>query len=306
MQSSLRVCTAPQGTSSHSWRAQPGAGSSSSSPLPPRRAARHQQLVQAARQQDGAAPPAAAGAAEFFTPGQEGTERQRLFNTIAPVYDQLNDQLSLGLHRVWKRMAVKWSGARTGGAALDVCCGSGDLAFRLAEAVGPNGSVVGLDFSHAMLEDAGRRQQQRQATLGPAYNMRWVQGDAMDLPFEDCSFDAATMGYGLRNVASIPSALRELHRVLRPGCSVAILDFNNAADNPVVDATQAFFLESLVVPRARQLGVAEEYEYLRPSIQRFPSGPQQEALARQAGFAAAVHYPIAFGLMGCLVATKGE
>mgnify|MGYP001810408706 CR=1 FL=1 len=133
---------------------------------------------QAAQQQEagngsGAAP--ANGSGDFFAEGREATERQRLFNTIAPVYDQLNDQLSLGLHRVWKRMAVKWSGARTGGAALDVCCGSGDLAFRLAEAVGPSGSVTGLDFSANMLEDAARRQEQRRATLGPAYDMSWVQ-----------------------------------------------------------------------------------------------------------------------------------
>lgn len=111
----------------------------------------------------------------FFESGREGAERQRLFNTIAPVYDQLNDQLSLGLHRVWKRMAVKWSGARTGQRALDVCCGSGDLAFRLAEAVGPSGSVVGLDFSANMLADAARRQEVRQARLGPSYSMDWVQ-----------------------------------------------------------------------------------------------------------------------------------
>lgn len=111
----------------------------------------------------------------FFERGREGAERQRLFNTIAPVYDQLNDQLSLGLHRVWKRMAVKWSGARTGQRALDVCCGSGDLAFRLAEAVGPSGSVVGLDFSANMLGDAARRQEERQARLGPSYSMEWVQ-----------------------------------------------------------------------------------------------------------------------------------
>lgn len=141
--------------------------------------ARAHQRVQAV-QQDADAPSSSGGSGEggdstFFESGREGAERQRLFNTIAPVYDQLNDQLSLGLHRVWKRMAVKWSGARTGGRALDVCCGSGDLAFRLAEAVGPSGSVVGLDFSANMLADAARRQQARGASLGPAYDMEWVQ-----------------------------------------------------------------------------------------------------------------------------------
>ena len=197
MQSSLSVLPAAQGATVHGLRAQPSAGSSNGVPPPARRSPRRQQLVHAApprQQQDGASPPAAAG--DFFMPGQEGAERQRLFNTIAPVYDQLNDQLSLGLHRVWKRMAVKWSGARTGCAALDVCCGSGDLAFRLAEAVGPSGSVVGLDFSHAMLEDAGRRQQQRQATLGPAYNMQWVQVGGW---LGRCSLEA-----GFQQLAGLP------------------------------------------------------------------------------------------------------
>ena len=144
-----------------------------------RRSPRQQCLwVQAAQQANA---PSTSGSSnngsggDFFQQGREGEERQRLFNNIAPVYDQLNDQLSFGLHRVWKRMAVKWSGARTGQRALDVCCGSGDLAFRLAEAVGPSGSVVGLDFSANMLADAERRQLERQKQLGPAYNMQWVQ-----------------------------------------------------------------------------------------------------------------------------------
>lgn len=149
-------------------------------PAPPQHRRRRHLTIAAARQEEGAPRSTAAasggsGGDGFFEAGREGEERQRLFNTIAPVYDQLNDQLSLGLHRVWKRMAVKWSGARTGGRALDVCCGSGDLAFRLAEAVGPSGSVVGLDFSANMLADAARRQQERQAALGPAYRMDWVQ-----------------------------------------------------------------------------------------------------------------------------------
>ena len=173
--------TAPVGSAAHAarqtrpqqaWR--PSSGSRRST-----RGLHHQKQQQWVLQavQDADTPSAGSGGGEsgFFQEGQEGSERQRLFNTIAPVYDQLNDQLSLGLHRVWKRMAVKWSGARTGARALDVCCGSGDLAFRLGEAVGPSGSVVGLDFSANMLSDAARRQQQRREALGPAYDMQWVQ-----------------------------------------------------------------------------------------------------------------------------------
>ncbi|KAG2435263.1 hypothetical protein HXX76_007341 [Chlamydomonas incerta] len=242
-----------------------------------------------------------------FVDGQEAEARQGIFNRIAPVYDELNNNLSFGQHWVWKQMTVKWSGAKPGGKALDVCCGSGDIAFLLARAVGTKGEVTGLDFAAEMLQDASARQddQRREGTAQGRANIKWVQGDAMDLPFESASFDAATMGYGLRNVASQPTALKELHRVLKPGCSVAILDFNNCTD-PIPDAIQAFFLEQLVVPAARRYGLAAEYEYLRPSIKRFPTGPEQERLAREAGFAAARHYPIGFDLMGVLVATKGR
>ncbi|KAG2494058.1 hypothetical protein HYH03_007702 [Edaphochlamys debaryana] len=242
-----------------------------------------------------------------FAPGKEAETRQVLFNRIAPVYDELNNNLSFGQHWVWKTMTVKWAGPKAGGRALDVCCGSGDLANLLAKAVGPKGEVTGLDFAAEMLADASSREERsrKQGELGRSAPIRWVQGDAMDLPFEASSFDAATMGYGLRNVASIPAALKELHRVLKPGCTAAILDFNNATD-PFTDAVQGFFLERLVVPAARRYGLAEEYEYLRPSIKRFPTGPEQERLARQAGFVTARHYPIGFDLMGVLVATKGR
>lgn len=243
-----------------------------------------------------------------FTPGQEASARQTLFNRIAPVYDELNDRLSFGQHWVWKQMAVKWSGAKPGGRVLDVCCGSGDIAFLLAKAVGPKGEVVGLDFAEDMLTYAASREDGPSRPIGSAQtaaNIQWVQGDAMKLPFEAGHFEGATMGYGLRNVADIPAALRELHRVLKPGCTAAVLDFNNT-DEPLADAAQAFFLEQLVVPAARMYGLAAEYEYLRPSIKKFPTGTEQESMARAAGFARATHYPVGFNLMGVLVATKGR
>nr|AFK42114.1 unknown [Lotus japonicus] len=140
-------------------------------------------------------------------------ERQALFNRIAPVYDNLNDLLSLGRHRIWKRMAVSWSGAKMGHRVLDVCCGSGDLALLLSEKVGSNGKVIGLDFSEEQLSVAASRQNSR--TKNCFTNIEWVEGDALDLLFDDGWFDAITMGYGLRNVVDKRKAMQEILRVLK-------------------------------------------------------------------------------------------
>ncbi|MBD2121934.1 bifunctional demethylmenaquinone methyltransferase/2-methoxy-6-polyprenyl-1,4-benzoquinol methylase UbiE [Trichocoleus sp. FACHB-262] len=226
---------------------------------------------------------------------------QALFDRIAPIYDQLNDWLSLGQHRIWKQMAVKWSNCQPGDTCLDLCCGSGDLAQRLARQVGPTGRVVGADFSKAQLAIA---QQRLEASSCPAI-IDWVEADALNLPFSDAQFDAATMGYGLRNVTDIPRSLRELHRVLKPRAKAAILDFHRPA-NQDFQAFQAWYLNTIVVPLAEQFGLREEYAYLSPSLEKFPIGSEQMYLARQAGFSEATHYPIAGGTMGVLVVTKGS
>ncbi|MBD2231444.1 bifunctional demethylmenaquinone methyltransferase/2-methoxy-6-polyprenyl-1,4-benzoquinol methylase UbiE [Phormidium tenue] len=229
---------------------------------------------------------------------------QGLFDRIAPVYDRLNERLSFGLHRVWKRMAVRWSRAAPGQQVLDVCCGSGDLALLLAHQVGATGMVYGLDFSAELLAVAdGRWQSLSGAEFRRAYlpaALHWVQGDALALPFEAHTFDAATMGYGLRNLTDIPQGLAELRRVLKPGASAAILDFHRP-QGWVAEQFQRCYLETLVIPTADRMGLTDEYAYIGPSVDRFPTGPEQVKLARQAGFERAVHYPIAGGLMGVLV-----
>jgi ubiquinone/menaquinone biosynthesis methyltransferase len=224
------------------------------------------------------------------------TEIQDIFDHIAPVYDDLNERLSLGLHRVWKRMAVRWSGAQRGDVCLDLCCGSGDLALMLARQVGPEGSVYGVDFSAEQLVVAKQRSDAAFGIAQPS----WVQGDALALPFEDQTFEAATMGYGLRNLTNIAHGLAELRRVLKPGAKAAILDFSHP-QSPLVRQFQQWYLDTVVVPTARQMGLTEEYAYIAPSLERFPSGAEQVALARQAGFSQAVYYPLAAGLMGVLV-----
>lgn len=224
---------------------------------------------------------------------------QTLFNRIAPVYDRLNDWLSIGQHRIWKLMTVKWSQASSGDTCLDLCCGSGDLAQLLGERVGKTGQVFGVDFSCAQLEIA----RQRGETHYPPLPLQWIEADALNLPFADNFFDAATMGYGLRNVTDIPRSLRELHRVLKPGATAAILDFHRPS-NPTIQAVQQWILQTIVVPIATANGLQDEYAYILPSLEKFPQGPEQIRLAQQAGFAQATHYPIAGGIMGVLVVTK--
>lgn len=222
-----------------------------------------------------------------------------IFDRIAPVYDRLNDRLSLGQHRIWKLMAVKWSEVKAGDRALDVCCGSGDLAFLLAKRVGVTGKVTGLDFSYNQLAIA----RQRQSLKRPAVEMEWLEGDALALPFADCQFDCATMGYGLRNVVNIPLSLQEIYRVLKPGAKAAVLDFHRP--NPGLgEAFQQWYLNNIVVPTAANLGMKEEYNYINPSIERFPLGSEQIQLSKAAGFSQAIHYPLLGGMMGILVLTK--
>ncbi|HAN75133.1 MAG TPA: bifunctional demethylmenaquinone methyltransferase/2-methoxy-6-polyprenyl-1,4-benzoquinol methylase UbiE [Planktothrix sp. UBA10369] len=233
---------------------------------------------------------------------KESNSIQEIFNRIAPVYDQLNDGLSLGQHRIWKKMALGWSGAKPGDTALDLCCGSGDLALLLAQQVGKPGRVFGVDFSACQLEIAQHRP--RPFTI-PTADITWVEADVLALPFADHTFDCATMGYGLRNVVDISRSLQELYRVLKPGATAAILDFHRPQGS-LLRSFQLWYLEQFVVRAAEQLGFQDEYAYINPSLDKFPIGSEQVLLARQAGFFTATHYPIASGMMGVLVITKAN
>jgi demethylmenaquinone methyltransferase/2-methoxy-6-polyprenyl-1,4-benzoquinol methylase len=140
-----------------------------------------------------------------------------MFDRIAGRYDAMNSLMSAGLHHRWRARTVDIAGVSPGSAALDVCCGTGDLALELYRRVGPAGRVVGLDFSAPMLELAERKSAAQDAAV------EWVQGNALDLPFPDSTFDAATVGFGVRNVADLGRAIAEMARVVRPGGAVAIL-----------------------------------------------------------------------------------
>lgn len=227
------------------------------------------------------------------------SEVQAIFNRLAPKYDELNESLSFGLHRIWKLMTVKWCQPEPGDTGLDACCGTGDLTGILAQQIGTTGKVVGLDFSAELLAIAERRAKQNI----PQLPLEWIEGDALNLPFGDQTFDCATMGYGLRNVNDISQCLKELYRVLKPGAKVAILDFHRP-NQPLIRNFQKWYLDQIVVSRAKRFDLTEEYAYISPSVDRFPVGTEQVKLGYEVEFSHAVHYPIAGGLMGILVLTK--
>jgi ubiquinone/menaquinone biosynthesis methyltransferase len=226
-------------------------------------------------------------------------EIQELFNKIAPVYDSLNQWLSFGQHQIWKLMAVKWCEPSLGDIALDLCCGSGDLAHLLAKKVGKEGKVYGVDFASEQLALASAKGKK----LVPHHSLFWIEADVLNLPFEASYFDCATMGYGWRNVVDFRGSLTELYRVLKPGAKAAILDFHRPY-NPMWSNFQQFYLDHLVVPIAQWVGLKEEYAYIQPSLDRFPQGTEQVKLAKSVNFSDAIHYPLAQGMMGVLVLTK--
>ncbi len=226
---------------------------------------------------------------------------QALFDDIAPVYDQLNAWLSLGQHRVWKQMAIRWANPEPNGVNVDLCCGSGDLTLMTARTLRGQGQFIGIDFSPKQLEVAKARAQ----SLPWANTLQWIEADVLVLPLPDNAVDALTMGYGLRNVVDIPKALSEIYRVLKPGASAAILDFNRPT-SAIMQQFQRWYLRQIVVPIASRFDLQEEYAYLETSLARFPTGIEQVELATQAGFEAVRHYAIAVDTMGILAMAKPQ
>ncbi len=228
---------------------------------------------------------------------------QQIFDRIAPVYDRFNDLLSLGQHRIWKKMALRWGEPQQGEKWLDLCCGSGDMTALVAQQVAPHGQAIGVDFSKNLLAIASDKAKNYSPKTQKC--LTWQEGNVLSLPFAENSFDGATLAYGLRNVANIPRCLSELHRVLKNGASAAILDFHRPSDR-LMQTFQDFYLERVVVPLADRFEMTDEYAYIAPSLARFPIGAEQVKLAKAAGFSQATHYAIANGMMGILVLQKSE
>jgi demethylmenaquinone methyltransferase/2-methoxy-6-polyprenyl-1,4-benzoquinol methylase len=212
---------------------------------------------------------------------QRAPKVREMFSRIAWKYDLVNDVMSFGLHRLWKRQTVEIALRDAGGRSpeprvLDLCCGSGDLCF-LAEDLGAR-AVVGADFTLPMLAVARERRKSSE------HRSVFVQADALALPFAGGAFDAVTISYGLRNIADLDAALREMRRVLAPGGRAVVLDFGKP-DNPLTGSAYRAFLHAMM-PAVGWLfhGDPETYRYIPASLERFPAQRGVERMMRAAGF----------------------
>jgi demethylmenaquinone methyltransferase / 2-methoxy-6-polyprenyl-1,4-benzoquinol methylase len=199
----------------------------------------------------------------------EGVER--MFDRIAPVYDVMNRVMTGGLDRRWRQITIEQS-VNAGDEVLDVCCGTGDLAIAARRHGAAR--VVGLDFSDQMLERARAK----------APEIDWVQGDALALPFPDGAFDAATVGFGVRNVEDLEGAIRELRRVLRPGGRVAILELTTPAG--ALAHFYGFWFDRVIPLLGKVLPGGSAYTYLPASVRRFPRPEALADLLAASGFEA--------------------
>ncbi|MGE5577650.1 MAG: bifunctional demethylmenaquinone methyltransferase/2-methoxy-6-polyprenyl-1,4-benzoquinol methylase UbiE [Syntrophothermus sp.] len=223
-----------------------------------------------------------------------------LFNSIAGRYDLMNLLMTGGLVKLWHRVVMREAGVRTGTTGLDVCCGTGELALAMAARSGDKGKITGIDFSEEMLAVAAAKIQRR----GLAGRIELVQGNALQMPFADNSFDCATVGFALRNVTDIPKAVAEMVRVVKPGGNVVCLDLARPANRFFQIPYRFYFYR--VVPLLGRLnerrkmpdGKPRPYTYLPNSLHTFPDQDRLAEIFREAGLCD-VHY---HGLAGTVVA----
>jgi demethylmenaquinone methyltransferase/2-methoxy-6-polyprenyl-1,4-benzoquinol methylase len=216
-----------------------------------------------------------------------------MFSSIAPHYDLLNHVLSMNIDRLWWwRTARRFSAilARPESKVLDLCCGTGDMAFALyRQAKGSGAAITGVDFSSAMLERARSKSGERP--------MQWIEADALNLPFPDAQFDLATSAFGFRNLANYDAGLREINRVLKPGGEIGILDFGEPKG--LLGRLYRFYFKR-VLPAVGTVisGVKGPYAYLPKSVERFPEPEEMLERMKSAGFSEVSYTPYTFGIAG--------
>lgn len=225
-----------------------------------------------------------------------------VFSRIAKRYDLMNTVLSFRQHKTWRNTTMKLMNVQPGQSAIDVCTGTGDWAISLAKTVGKNGRVVGVDFCEPMLEEGERKIVQQ----GLANCVQMIHGNAMALPFDDNTFDYATIGFALRNVPDIEHVIREMHRVVKPGGMVVSLELSKP-EWPPFRALYYFYFEK-ILPQIGKMASRDDvsYNWLPESLKAFPDRTGLEALFAKAGFARVESKPLTGGIAAIHIGHKAN
>jgi len=225
--------------------------------------------------------------------GEKANMVRAVFDSVAGKYDLMNDLMSLGIHRVWKRIALQLSHVRNGEKVLDLAGGTGDMTALFQKRVGPNGRVILSDINAEML----KRGRDRLIDEGVIDNVGYAQIDAEKLPFQDNHFDCVCIAFGLRNVTHKESALRSIHRVLKPGGRAIILEFSEAQGDLFKKAYDIYSFKVLPLLGKLVANDAESYRYLAESIRMHPNQEKLRQMMLEAGFERCEYFNLTHGVV---------
>ncbi len=226
-------------------------------------------------------------------------EVKTIFNKISFSYDFLNNLLSLGFHKYWKKELVDLLKPIDGENWADLCCGTGDLSFLIFEKVRPNGSVTGIDSAKEILHIA----MERSKLIGNKY-IFWEMKDILEIDENSKNFDGICMSYGLRNLVNVEDGLKKVFNLLSDRGRAGFLDFNHSKFNSFSDLFQKLYLRFVVVPISKIFKLNKEYSYIEKSIKNFPEGSKLMLIAMGVGFKKVEYKTIFFNQMGILILEK--
>ncbi|SFM63920.1 bifunctional demethylmenaquinone methyltransferase/2-methoxy-6-polyprenyl-1,4-benzoquinol methylase UbiE [Marinobacter zhejiangensis] len=231
---------------------------------------------------------------------QKAGQVAEVFHSVAGKYDLMNDLMSMGIHRLWKRFTIELSGVRPGQRVLDIAGGTGDLTMKFSDLVGPQGQVVLADINASMLQ-VGRS---RLTDRGYAGNIEYVQADAEHLPFPDNHFNAVSIAFGLRNVTDKDQALRDMARVLKPGGKLMVLEFSKPTNPLLSKVYDSYSFNALPLMGQLIAGDSASYQYLAESIRMHPDQDTLKGMMENAGLVNCKYHNMTGGIVALHVGIK--